>query len=164
MCPAFGTRPVRWPPSRFKPVERKVLVDRFGQKTGTDFAAKVTTEDALREDVERDRAYYATLKPAATDAYGGLPGSGAKFGLAKTGYFHLGKAGNAQVLVTPEGNAFFQLGMCGVSSIDDYTLVRGRESIYEALPAFNDPKLRTAYRDNDSGTLSILFGTPFDCN
>ena len=55
------------------------------------------------------------------DTYGGLPGSGAKFGLKKTGFFHIQKIHDAKrgalpVLVDPEGNLWFQLGLCALGA------------------------------------------------
>ncbi|HEV7301310.1 MAG TPA: sugar-binding protein [Tepidisphaeraceae bacterium] len=123
-------------------------IDRFGQFIAKDFSDKVRSVEELKADLEADEAYYASLTSPATDIYGGLADSGQQHGLQKTGFFHLGKIGDAQVLVTPDGNAFFQLGVCtALINIDDYTKVTGREAIFEQLPDHRDLKYRTAYRD-----------------
>lgn len=149
--------------------EVKPLIDRFGQWIDRDFPGKVTSEEDLASDLAADEAYYASLNPPARDAYGGFPGTGEKYGLQKTGFFHLGKIGDADVLVTPEGNAFFQLGVCCITPIDEYTLVAGREEIFEWLPSADDPKFKTAWRPNDRGVFSFHLanvirktGKPFD--
>ncbi len=116
------------------------LVDRFGQSTRVDYPGKVKSIDELKQDVEDEKAYYAGFNPPQLDAYGGLPGSGQRLGLKKTGFFHVQKIGESQsshgsrwVLVNPEGNATFHLGIC-VFGRAAYTYVEGRESIYEWVP------------------------------
>ncbi len=123
-----------------------VLVDRYGQFTKADFPTKIKSDEDLKKDFAADKQYYASLKPPQRDPYGGLLGSKAKYGLKATGFFHLEKIKGTDVLVTPEGNAFFQLGMCGIMPLDEYTDVHGRESIYEEIPK-NDPKFASAFRD-----------------
>lgn len=138
-------------------------IDRFGQFIAKDFTAKVKSVDELKADVTQDESYYASLKPSATDAYGGLLGSGEKYGLQKTGFFHLGKLGKSDVLVTPDGNAFFQLGVCSaLINIDDYTKVTGREGIFERLPDFNDPKFKTAYREGQRAIPSFYIANAIE--
>ena len=75
---------------------------------------------------------------------------------------------SADVLVTPDGNAFFQLGVCGISPCDDYTTVRGRESIYEWLPS-SQQEFLSARREGDNGVVSFYlantirkYGRPYD--
>ncbi|MBN2291581.1 MAG: hypothetical protein JXM70_04095, partial [Pirellulales bacterium] len=147
----------------------KPVIDRYGQWVDRDFPAKVQSDEELKQDAEADRAYYASLNPPTTDSYGGFPGTGEKYGLKKTGFFHLGKIGDADVLVTPEGNAFFQLGVCCLTPCDEYTRVAGREKIYEWLPAKNDPTFGTAWKPNDPGVFAFHLanmirktGRPYD--
>ena len=137
------------------------MVDRFGQWVKADFPGKVKSEDELKQDVAADKEWLASLKPPATDACGGLAGSGEKLGLKKTGYFHLANikrpgpaGGSTDLLVTPEGNAFFQLGVCAISPCDDYTTVAGRESIYEWLPGRDNATL-SARREGNNGVVSF---------
>ncbi len=145
----------------------RVLVDRYGQSARVDYPAKVKTDDELKADVASQLA--ALPKPAgpALDSFGGYAGSGEKYGLKKTGFFHLGTAAGRQVLVDPEGNVFHQLGFCGISNTDDYTLVQGRESAFEWLPETKG-EFATAWRPKTSGVLSFYianwirkFGKPF---
>jgi len=145
----------------------KLLVDRYGQSTRKDFAWKVKSDDDLKADVEKQKTMLAPLGGPALDTYGGLGGSGAKYGLKKTDFFHVGQAGGRQVLVTPEGNAFFHLGVCGINITDDYTTVAGREKIYEWIPP-KDEQFGSAWRSNSNGVVSFYianwirkFGRPF---
>ena len=110
------------------------LVDRFGQSTRSEFAGKVKTEDELKQDVQSEAAWLASLQPPPLDTYGGLPGSREKYSLRRTGFFHVEKKDTRWILVAPDGNAFFHLGVCAMNPSDDYTYFAGRESVYEWLP------------------------------
>ncbi len=120
------------------------LVDRFGQTTLADFPGKVKVESELKQDLQSEAAWLASLQPPALDTFGGLPGSGAKHGLKRTGFFHVEKKGDRWILVDPEGNAFFHLGVCAMGPSDDYTWFAGRERIYEWLPE-RDGEFKTAF-------------------
>jgi len=108
--------------------------DEFGQLIAGDWPNKLHSADELKSDIDADTAYYAGLKPPALDEYGGLPGSGAKLGLTTTGFFHTQKADGKWMFVDPDGNAFFQLGVCDLTPTDDATLVNGRQASYSGLP------------------------------
>lgn len=128
-----------------------VRVDRFGQPMHFEFAGKVHSDNELLADVQSDKAYYASLEEPSRDAYGGMVGSQQKFNLDATGFFHLQKLSNGRtVLVTPEGNLFFQLGVCAVKPYN-FTYITGREEIYEWLP-----KVNSKY------TAAFLHGNPSD--
>lgn len=122
------------------PVLPPQIVDKFGQAKRVDFPDKVTSENQLKADVESDKAYYASFKAPARDTYGGLPGSGAKFGLKKTGFFHIekvkdAKRGELPLMVDPDGNLFFQLGLCALGGAgDSYTFISGRGDKYDWVP------------------------------
>jgi len=145
----------------------KILVDRFGQNAQVEWPDKVKAEDELKKDVEDEKAFATGLHPPAWDPYGGLPGSGEKLGLKKTGFFHVEKKGAKWFLADPDGNAFFHLGVCGFGPCDDYTYVKGREASYEWLPPFDGP-FKTAFRENDRNVISFhlantirKYGAPF---
>lgn len=151
--------------------QRVVVVDRFGQDATLEFPGKVKTEDELRADVAADEAYYGSLTPPSTDTYGGAPGSGTALGLRATGFFHVEQAAGRWLLVDPEGNAVFHLGICGFQPSDDYTYIKGREQIYEWLPPY-EGEYRTAFhtdpywsRDAFSFYLANVirkYGRPYD--
>jgi hypothetical protein len=111
------------------------LVDRFGQSARADFPGKVKSEEELKQDAQSEAAWLAGLQPPALDPFGGLPGSGARLGLQRTGFFHVEKKGARWILVDPDGNVFFHLGVCAFGPSDDYTYFTGRERVYEWLPA-----------------------------
>ncbi|MCX7046141.1 MAG: beta-galactosidase [Candidatus Sumerlaeota bacterium] len=134
---------------------RKLLVDKFGQNAQKDFPAKVKSEEELMKDVEAEKQYYAGLTPPQRDTYGGLPGSKEKLGLKQTGFFHVEKHGERWILVDPEGNAFFHIGVCGLQPSDDFTTVKGRERVYEWLPPY-EGDFKTAYRP-ESGRDVVSF-------
>lgn len=128
------------------------LVDHFGQSTSEDWPAKVKSLEELKADAESDQAYYASLQPPERDKFGGLPGSGRRLGLKKTGFFHVEQHNGKWWLVNPEGNAFFHLGVCVFNPNDDYTYVQGREEIYEWLPTL-ESEFKTAFRPGDGNTI-----------
>lgn len=119
------------PPAKVQP-----LVDRFGQSTRKEHPGKVKDEAELRADIASEQAWLAGLNPAAVNEWGGRPGTGAKLGLKKTGFFHVEKKGGRWVLVDPVGDACFHLGICsfGFAPGEDCTYVKDRRDIYEWLP------------------------------
>lgn len=160
-------------PVAAKPAEpKKLIADRFGQSYRKDYPEKVRSEEELKADGQKHLAEIAAYKPdSRLDTYGGLAGSGEKYSLKKTGYFHLEKVGDRDVLVSPEGNLFFQLGMCGIARTDDDTTVKGREQIYEWLPPGGASEFSTAWRDGrpEGGVMSFYianlirkFGKPYN--
>lgn len=112
----------------------KALIDPFGQPIEDTFPGKLEKESDLQADTEKERSYFEKLTVPVLDRFGGLPGSGERFGLTATGFFHIEEKEGKTWLVDPDGNAFFHLGVCGFAPNDDYTFVKGREGIYEWLP------------------------------
>jgi hypothetical protein len=123
------------------------LVDEIGQLATRDWPGKVKSVDEIKADATTEGAYYASFTPPTFDPFGGLPDSGAKMGLQKTGFFHVEKKGDKWALVDPAGNIFFHLGICAFAPGDDYTLVKGRESAFAWLPP-TDGEFKTAYLQN----------------
>ena len=135
-----------------KPV---ALVDELGQIKALDWPDKVKSIEELKADVPSEQAYYASLTPPVFDKFGGLPDSGKKLGLQTTGFFHVEKKGEKWMLVDPDGNLFFHLGVCGFSPGDDYTTVTGRRSAYDWLPPV-ESEFKTAYKsDMGDGVFSF---------
>jgi len=110
-------------------------VDRFGQAWAKEYPGKIHYETELHESVQAEQTWLASFPALHRDPWGGLAGSREKYGLKATGFFHVAKAAGHDVLVTPDGNVFFQLGVCGLMPLDDFTYVEGRESAYEEIPA-----------------------------
>jgi len=146
-------------------------VDRFGQLIRNQSFMKVTSEEELQADIPRQKVEMDALPPnPPLDSYGGLPDSGEKYQLKKTGFFRVDKAGGHQVLVDPEGNVFFQLAVCCVSPADDWTLVKGREAEFEWIPP-HDGNFAQAWRQDTPGAVGFFlpnwvrkYGKPFDMN
>jgi hypothetical protein len=133
------------------PDEKPVaLIDALGQIKALDWPNKVKSVEELQTDVKSEQDYYAGLHPPTWDKFGGLPDSGNKFDLKATGFFHVEKKGDKWMLVDPDGNLFFHLGVCGMAPSDDYTTVSGRELTYEWLPP-RDGEFKTAYRPENDG-------------
>ena len=61
------------------------------------------------------------------------------------------------ILVDPDGNAFFHLGICGFNPSDDYTFVQGREQIYEWLPSHSGQFQTAWHPENYWGPLAVSF-------
>ncbi len=113
---------------------RAARVDRFGQPVAKEFPGKISDEKEFALDRESEAAYFRGFAGPVTDRFGGLPDSGTKLGLDKTGYFHLERKNGRDYLVDPDGNLFFHLGICCFGDPADYTYAGGREDIYQWLP------------------------------
>ena len=155
--------------------QRVVLVDKFGQDTRREFPGKLKDEAELKADVAQDEAYFAGFTPPVRDRFGGLPDSGAKLGLQKTGFFHVEKKSlggrDLWLMVDPDGNAFFHLGICTFGPGEDYTYVEGRTDIYEWLPPHEGDLASAWHPDTYWKTRAVSFykanvvrkfGGPFD--
>ena len=113
---------------------RNLRVDRFGQPVNKQYPGKITDERELLADRAAEKAYYDSFTPLATDRFGGLPGSGARFNLRKTGFYHVEQHGGRWYLVNPEGNLFFHLGVCLMGTPGNHTYIPGREQLFQWLP------------------------------
>ncbi|MCG7216558.1 DNRLRE domain-containing protein [Paenibacillus mucilaginosus] len=122
------------------------VVDKYGQMNSADFPEKVKTDDELRADLAADKAYYDGLQAPNWDAYGGLVGSKETYGLQAKGYYNVQTAADGRkILVTPLGTAFFSVGINGISPNDTYTMVTGREEIFEWLPDYANTEYKSAF-------------------
>jgi len=119
----------------------KPILDRFGQ-VARSFPGKVSSADELKRDAATEGAYYAALdfpgklakKGLRLNRFGGVAGSGAALGLAKTGYFHVEQRNGRWHLVDPLGDDFFHLGICSFGGGDDFTCIEGRPEAFEDVP------------------------------
>jgi hypothetical protein len=114
------------------------LIDRFGQRALVNYPDKLTDTSEYRTDRNREAVRLNELPPPpATDAYGGLTGTGLTF--AATGYFRTARAGARWYLVSPAGNPFYSFGLNGVRLVSNLnnaalTRVAGREKLFTELP------------------------------
>mgnify|MGYP001079302478 CR=1 FL=1 len=102
------------------------IVDRYGQSTRAQWPEKVDSDAALRAAARVDAGSVAL----AADAYGGQAGPA----LDRTGWFHVRKQGGRWWLVTPDGHAFFSLGVNAVDADGGRSYVEGREFMFNDLP------------------------------
>lgn len=122
------------------------LVDAMGQSIAAAFPNKAASVEELKADIAKERAYLDSITTPVLDRFGGWPEE--TLGLKKTGFFHVEHKSGKTWLVDPEGDAFFHLGVCGFVPSDDYTYVKGRESIYEWLPKA-EGEYASAFRPGD---------------
>ncbi|WP_027484617.1 beta-agarase [Rhodanobacter sp. OR87] len=104
------------------------IVDRYGQFTRADWPEKIDTDAALRAAVQ---ARPATVRSAERDAYGGRLDV---HGCDRTGWFRTQKRNGRWQLVTPDGHAFFSLGVNAVITDGGRSYVEGREFMFRDLP------------------------------
>ena len=132
-----------------------------------EFPGKIKSDNDLKQDVIADKIYYASLNPPEFSSFGGMK-NGPKF--KATGFFRLERLGGRDILVTPTGEPYFHLAVCGVGPCDDFTFVEGRHNLYEWLPPV-DGEFATAYLDRNPAHFSFYIanvirktGRPFDWN
>ncbi|EIL97665.1 beta-agarase [Rhodanobacter thiooxydans] len=104
------------------------IVDRYGQYVRGRWPEKIDTDEALRAAV---RAAPAGASPAGLDRYGGRLDVQS---LDRTGWFHTQKRDGRWHLVTPDGHAFFSLGVNAVITDGGRSYVEGREFMFRDLP------------------------------
>ncbi len=104
------------------------IVDRYGQFTRADWPEKIDSDAALRAAVQ---AKPVAVQRAGLDSYGGRLDVQ---GLDRTGWFHTQKRDGRWHLVTPDGHAFFSLGVNAVIIDGGRSYVEGREFMFRDLP------------------------------
>ena len=116
------------------------VLDRYGQKTSVDWPGKVTSDAQLRGGRGRRQGVLRTRSTRRSGTlYGGDNGTQHPMKLSKTGYFHVQTVKGKSVLVDPQGNQFFSLGVNSFGSVGDtYTQVTGREKDFAWLPGKDD--------------------------
>ncbi len=108
------------------------LVDRYGQRKMTDWPDKITSDNMLKESLQKEQ-HIALVPLSGRDEFGGILGEKLK----STGFFRYEKVKNKWWLVTPDGNLFWSLGVTGIrpkNDKTDVTWVKGREFMFDYLP------------------------------
>jgi hypothetical protein len=123
-----------------------IIVDRLGQYTRSAWPEKVATAAELKQ---RANAMPPAANTKNLDQYGGRTDLPA---LQKTGWFHTQKQGDRWWLVTPEGHAFFSLGVNAVNMTDGRTYVQGREFMFAFPEDANGPFGGTSDSRSDAGS------------
>lgn len=122
------------------------IVDAWGQYTRGQWPGKVDTDEVLRGGRPKSKPGATVEAPAPRkgfDRYGGrtdLPAFKA------TGWFRTEQHDGRWQLVTPDGHAFFSLGVNVVDDDGGRTIVEGREFMFKDLP-------------RDSGRWAPFYGT-----
>ena len=113
------------------------IVDQWGQYTRGQWPEKIDSDAALRSAhvQELQRLKTQLIERHGLDAYGGRD----DIPMTRTGWFHTQKANGRWWLVTPDGHAFFSLGLNTVTPGDTRTYVQGRESMFVNLPPDQSP-------------------------
>ena len=110
------------------------IVDAFGQYRPGEWPEKVSSAAMLR--AGRDEAQAARAPPLPKrDRFGGLMGTGR---FHPTGYFRTERRNGRWWLITPEGHAFFSIGI-DVVALSEATYVEGREFMFRDLPSRDGP-------------------------
>ncbi len=107
------------------------IVDRYGQYTRGHWPEKVDSDDALRTTQAKAGTVWTGAVPKDLDRYGGRLDV---HGLQQSGWFHTQKLGDRWWLVTPDGHAFFSLGVNAAVADGDRTYVQDREFMFRDLP------------------------------
>jgi hypothetical protein len=109
------------------------IVDRYGQFTRGHWPEKIDSDAALRAAHAAEQAALTKeSKPSAgADKYGGRLDV---HGLSRTGWFHTQQVDGRWQLVTPNGHAFFSLGVNALAADGGRSYVGGREFMFTALP------------------------------
>ncbi|WP_158756121.1 beta-agarase [Dyella sp. S184] len=118
------------------------IVDRYGQYTRGRWPEKVDSDAALSAAQSKTGAAQAGAVSKDMDRYGGRLDV---HGLQQSGWFHAQKLSDRWRLVTPDGHAFFSLGVNAVVADGGRTYVQGREFMFRDLPP-------------DSGELAPFYG------
>jgi hypothetical protein len=130
------------------------IVDRYGQYTRGTWPEKIAGDGALRAAQSR-----ATAVPVRKDLdrYGGrLDVRG-----QATGWFHTQKLGDRWRLVTPEGHAFFSLGVNAVAADGGRSYVEGRDWMFDGLPPAQGPWAAFHGHGEDRGQTGAAAGLAY---
>jgi len=124
------------------------IVDSYGQFTRGHWPEKIDSDAALHAAHAAEQAVLAKASAQAVgmDNYGGrldVPN------FTKTGWFHAQKANGRWQLVTPDGHAFFSLGVNAIVADGGRSYIEGREFMFQDLPPVTGAWL-TFYGKGDS--------------
>jgi hypothetical protein len=121
------------------------IVDQFGQFTRGKWPEKIDNDAALKQ-----RVIATKVAPTGgLDKYGGRTDMPA---MQASGFFRVQKQGERWWLVTPEGHAFFSLGVNAVNHTDGRTYVQGREFMFTGQAPANGPFVGTGDSRSDNGS------------
>lgn len=111
-------------------IDRKPVVDVFGQWIPSDWPGKVRSLEQLRRDWAAEEAALAA-GDFGFGRYGGYANTRAR----ATGFFRVEKIDGRWWFVDPEGHLFFSTASTGIGSGAGESRVKGREDYFEARPS-----------------------------
>lgn len=113
----------------------KAVVDKFGQRKHQQWEGKMREENEFVSDLEKETKELEHFPLSDDfDKYLGWK-KGPLF--SATGFFRIEQNNGRWWLVTPEGHAFWSLGVTGVRTKyihADVTIIKGREHLFDSLP------------------------------
>lgn len=122
------------------------IIDRYGQYVRGQWPEKIDSDDALRAAQAKAQSALGGVAPRADqDRYGGREDLKA---FRPTGWFRTERRDGRWWLVTPEGHAFFSLGVNAVTA-EQRSYVQGREWMFTGLPPDEGP-WRAFYGEGDN--------------
>lgn len=132
------------------------IVDKFGQYKLLSWPGKIQTIDELQNDVKRENEILGQdgqNKDTALefDQFGGSAGSSKEYKLKSTLFFRIEKVNGKWWLIDPEGNLFFSIGVCSLTTWSTYTRVERRRNLFEWIPAADDSVFYPAVVTADDG-------------
>lgn len=123
------------------------IVDAFGQASRGEWPEKVKSVEQLanawKAEGEQLKKWQAGAEPR--DTFGGLL-EGPNF--EASGFFHSEKRNGRWWLVTPDGHAYWSLGVNTVNRESSQTYIEGREYMFSVLPREGEP-LAAFYGQSD---------------
>jgi hypothetical protein len=136
------------------------IVDGYGQFSRSDWPGKIKSAAQLPQQIaneQRQLQAWLAERPAQ-DSFGGWVG-GAAF--TASGFFRTEKRAGRWFLITPQGNPFYSLGVNTVTASQSQTYVEGRETMFAALPAADEPLAAFYGRGEDQADTGANRGRAF---
>lgn len=128
------------------------IVDRYGQFSRSQWPEKITSDEQLKTYAQQEQlqlqGWLKPDQPRQLDPFGGVL---AASGFEATGFFHTQKRNGRWFLVTPQGHAFYSLGVNAVNADNEQTYTGGREWMFAALPTPGETD-SAFYGEGDSRT------------
>ncbi|MDV9032041.1 beta-galactosidase [Pseudomonas sp. RAC1] len=132
------------------------LIDAYGQSTRSRWPEKIASDEQLKAADVREqqqlKRWLGEREQQSLDLYGGVIAGPA---FEAQGFFRTEKRDGRWYLVTPQGHAFYSLGVNAVAADGGRTYVAGRETMFKGLPAQGEA-LSAFYGEgnNDDGNAS----------
>lgn len=133
-----GIEPVKFSEKYNYPEEIEFpFIDEFGQFNQGEWPGKVSSIAQLAKSIEIEKSDLLKHRGSIDrNQWGGWKNGPQR---EATGFFRVEKVDGKWWFVDPEGRLFWSHGVTGVGTRGGYTIVSGREEMFEALPDGNSP-------------------------